>query len=158
MSQQETFPMTKEGQEKLKAELENLKVNKRPKVVERIRIARSYGDLSENYEYESAKNEQSMLENKISTIDHMLQHVEIINPNKTSTDEVSLGKRVTFKELPDEDPETYQIVGAAEADPMNEKISNESPIAQSLIGHKTGEQVDVPIPDGSMKVQIIAVD
>ncbi|MDN6436069.1 MAG: transcription elongation factor GreA [Lentilactobacillus parabuchneri] len=127
-------------------------------MVERIKIARSYGDLSENSEYESAKDEQSMLESRITTIQHMLQYAQIIDSNASDKDEVTVGKKVTFKELPDEDPETYQIVGAAEADPMSGKISNDSPIAKGLIGHKLNEEVNIPIPAGSMKVKIIKVE
>lgn len=155
---EDTYPMTAEGCDKLKDELEDLKVNQRPKVVERIKIARSYGDLSENSEYESAKDEQSMLESRITTIQHMLQYAQIIDSNASDKDEVTVGKKVTFKELPDEDPETYQIVGAAEADPMSGKISNDSPIAKGLIGHKLNEEVNIPIPAGSMKVKIIKVE
>lgn len=155
---EDTYPMTAEGRDKLKDELEDLKVNQRPKVVERIKIARSYGDLSENSEYESAKDEQSMLESRITTIQHMLQYAQIIDSNASDKDEVTVGKKVTFKELPDEDPETYQIVGAAEADPMSGKISNDSPIAKGLIGHKLNEEVNFPIPAGSMKVKIIKVE
>lgn len=101
---EDTYPMTAEGRDKLKDELEDLKVNQRPKVVERIKIARSYGDLSENSEYESAKDEQSMLESRITTIQHMLQYAQIIDSNASDKDEVTVGKKVTFKELPDEDP------------------------------------------------------
>ncbi|AEB73432.1 transcription elongation factor GreA [Lentilactobacillus buchneri] len=155
---EDTYPMTADGRDKLKAELEDLKVNQRPKVVERIKIARSYGDLSENSEYESAKDEQSMLESRITTIEHMLQYAQIIDSNDSDKDEVTVGKKVTFQELPDEDPETYQIVGAAEADPMSGKISNDSPIAKGLIGHRLNEEVNIPIPAGTMKVKITKVE
>jgi transcription elongation factor GreA len=155
---EDTYPMTAEGRDKLKNELEDLKVNQRPKVVERIKIARSYGDLSENSEYESAKDEQSMLESRITTVEHMLQYAQIIDSKASDKNEVTVGKKVTFKELPDEDPETYQIVGAAEADPMSGKISNDSPIAKGLIGHRLNEEVDIPIPAGTMKVKIIKVE
>lgn len=155
---EDTYPMTADGRDKLKAELEDLKVNQRPKVVERIKIARSYGDLSENSEYESAKDEQSMLESRITTIEHMLQYAQIIDSNDSDKDEVTVGKKVTFQELPDEDPETYQIVGAAEADPMSGKISNDSPIAKGLIGHRLNEEVNISIPAGTMKVKITKVE
>ncbi|MCY9806933.1 transcription elongation factor GreA [Lentilactobacillus senioris] len=157
MAEQQSYPMTAEGRVKLEEELEDLKINQRPKVVERIKIARSYGDLSENSEYESAKDEQSMLESRIQTIEHMLQYAEIIDSNSSDKDEVTLGKMVTFQELPDEEPETYQIVGAAEADPMAGKISNESPIAKGLIGHRINEEVAIDTPAGSMKVKITEV-
>ncbi|MFT8401805.1 MAG: transcription elongation factor GreA [Lentilactobacillus diolivorans] len=158
MAKDETYPMTAEGRDKLKNELEDLKINQRPKVVKRIKIARSYGDLSENSEYESAKDEQSMLESRITTIEHMLQYAEIIDSNASDKDEVTVGKRVTFQELPDEEPETYQIVGAAEADPMSGKISNDSPIAKGLLGHRLNDQVTIQIPAGDMKVKITKVE
>ncbi|EHL99626.1 transcription elongation factor GreA [Lentilactobacillus parafarraginis] len=158
MAEQESYPMTEEGRDKLKAELEDLKVNQRPKVVDRIKIARSYGDLSENSEYESAKDEQSMLESRITTIEHMLQYAQIIDSNATDKDEISVGKSVTFKELPDEEPETYKIVGAAEADPMSGKISNDSPIAKGLLGHRLNEEVTIKIPAGDMQVKILKVE
>lgn len=155
---EDSYPMTADGREKLQAELEDLKLNQRPKVVERIKIARSYGDLSENSEYESAKDEQSMLESRIQTIEHMLQYAEIIDSNNSDKDEVTVGKMVTFQELPDEEPETYQIVGAAEADPMSGKISNESPIAKGLLGHRVNDEVTIEIPAGDMQVKITKVD
>ncbi|GAY72870.1 transcription elongation factor GreA [Lentilactobacillus kosonis] len=155
---EETYPMTAEGRQKLQEELEDLKLVQRPKVIDRIKVARSYGDLSENSEYESAKDEQSMLEGRIQTVEHMLQYAEIIDSNGTDSDEVTVGKTVTFQELPDEEPETYQIVGAAEADPMSGKISNESPIAKGLIGHKLDEVVTIEIPAGDMQVKITKIE
>lgn len=148
--------MTLEGKKKLEEELEDLKTNKRAEVIKRIKIARSFGDLSENSEYESAKDEQSFVEGRIKEIDNMLNHAEIIDNENVDADEVSVGKSVTFQEE-DDDPETYQIVGAAEADPLNGKISNESPIAKGLVGHKKGEKVTVTTPGGEMTVTIIDV-
>ena len=156
MAEEKTFPMTLEGKKKLEEELEDLKTNKRAEVIKRIKIARSFGDLSENSEYESAKDEQSFVEGRIKEIDNMLNHAEIIDNENVDADEVSVGKSVTFQEE-DDDPETYQIVGAAEADPLNGKISNESPIAKGLVGHKKGEKVTVTTPDGEMTVTIIDV-
>ncbi|PWG01005.1 transcription elongation factor GreA [Levilactobacillus bambusae] len=156
MADEKTYPMTEEGKVKLENELEDLKMVQRPKVIERIKIARSYGDLSENSEYESAKDEQSMLESRISTVEHMLQFAEVIDHSATDEDEVSVGKTVTFQEGADE-PETYTIVGSAEADPMNGKISNDSPIAKGLLGHHKGEDVTIDIPSGDMAVKIVDV-
>lgn len=156
MVEEKTFPMTLEGKKKLEEELEDLKTNKRAEVIKRIKIARSFGDLSENSEYESAKDEQSFVEGRIKEIDNMLNHAEIIDNENVDADEVSVGKSVTFQEE-DDDPETYQIVGAAEADPLNGKISNESPIAKGLVGHKKGEKVTVTTPGGEMTVTIIDV-
>ena len=154
MAEEKTFPMTLEGKKKLEEELEDLKTNKRAEVIKRIKIARSFGDLSENSEYESAKDEQSFVEGRIKEIDNMLNHAEIIDNENVDADEVSVGKSVTFQEE-DDDPETYQIVGAAEADPLNGKISNESPIAKGLVGHKKGEKVTVTTPGGEMTVTVI---
>ena len=156
MAEEKTFPMTLEGKKKLEEELEDLKTNKRAEVIKRIKIARSFGDLSENSEYESAKDEQSFVEGRIKEIDNMLNHAEIIDNENVDADEVSVGKSVTFQEE-DDDPETYQIVGAAEADPLNGKISNESPIAKGLVGHKKGEKVTVTTPGGEMTVTIMDV-
>ena len=156
MAEEKIFPMTLEGKKKLEEELEDLKTNKRAEVIKRIKIARSFGDLSENSEYESAKDEQSFVEGRIKEIDNMLNHAEIIDNENVDADEVSVGKSVTFQEE-DDDPETYQIVGAAEADPLNGKISNESPIAKGLVGHKKGEKVTVTTPGGEMTVTIIDV-
>ncbi|WP_429970979.1 transcription elongation factor GreA [Fructilactobacillus sp. Tb1] len=157
MAEEKVYPMTKDGQVKLEQELEDLKTNQRPHVIEQIKIARSYGDLSENSEYKSAKNEQALLESRINTVEHMLQFAQIVDDLNTDTDEVSVGKTVSFKELPDEEPEEYQIVGAAEADPLAGKVSNDSPIARGLLGHKVGQKVDIEIPDGVMHVEILSV-
>ncbi|MGX5377043.1 transcription elongation factor GreA [Ligilactobacillus sp. LYQ135] len=156
MAEEKTFPMTLEGKKKLEEELEDLKTNKRAEIIKRIKIARSFGDLSENSEYESAKDEQSFVESRIKEIDNMLNHAEIIDNENVDSDEVSVGKTITFQE-DDDEPETYQIVGAAEADPFNGKISNESPIAQGLVGHKKGEKVTINTPGGDMVVKIIDV-
>lgn len=157
VAQEKMYPMTEEGKEKLEAELEDLKMVQRPKVIDRIKIARSYGDLSENSEYESAKDEQSMLETRISTVERMLQYAQIIDNDDTDKDEITVGKKVTFQE-DDDEPEEYTIVGAAEADPMSGKISNDSPIAKGLLGHRVGETVTFPTPGGDMTVKVIVVD
>lgn len=158
MSEEKTYPMTTEGRDKLQAELDDLIANQRPEITKRIQIARSYDDLSENSEYQSAKDEQAFVEGRIQTIKKMLENVEIIDSNATAEDEVSLGKTVTFKELPDEEPETYTIVGSVEADPLAGKISNESPMATALIGKKVNDTVAVPLPNGiNIDVQILEV-
>ena len=157
MAEEKEFPMTLEGKKKLEEELENYKMKRRPEVIKRIKIARSYGDLSENSEYESAKDEQAMVEGKIAQIENMLQYAVIIDNEDVAKDEVSMGREVTIKELPDEEPETYSIVGESESDPINGKISNESPMAKGLLGHKIGEEVNIDIPNGAMKVKILDV-
>ena len=142
---------------KLEAELEELKVVKRKEIVERIKIARSYGDLSENSEYESAKDEQAFVEGRISTLEKMIRFAEIIDDNNVDKDVVSLGRKITFIELPDGDEETYTIVGSAEANPVEGKISNDSPIAKGIIGKKLNEEVVIPTPGGEMKIRIIDI-
>jgi transcription elongation factor GreA len=149
--------MTKAGKQKLEHELEQLKTVKRKEVVERIKIARSFGDLSENSEYDSAKDEQAFVEGRITTLENMIRNAKIIEESDIASDTVSLGKSVTFIELPDGEEETYTIVGSAEADPFEGKISNDSPIAQSLIGKKVGEQVTVLTPGGEMQVKITSI-
>ncbi|HJA22964.1 transcription elongation factor GreA [Limosilactobacillus coleohominis] len=158
MADEKTFPMTADGKEKLEKELEDLRLKRRPEVIKRIKIARSYGDLSENSEYESAKDEQAFVEGRISQIENMLQYAVIIDNDDVAADEVSMGRSVTFKELPDEEPETYTIVGESESDPLSGKISNESPMAKGLLGHKVGEKVDIEIPSGVMHVEILEVN
>lgn len=157
MSEDKVYPMTQEGKVKLEKELEDLKTIQRPQIIEEIKVARSYGDLSENSEYKSAKNQQALLESRINTVEHMLQFAEVVDEEQTDSNEVSVGKTVQFKELPDEEVEEYQIVGAAEADPLSGKVSNDSPIAAALLGHKVGEKVDIEIPDGLMHVEIVSV-
>ncbi|MCI1894629.1 MAG: transcription elongation factor GreA [Lactobacillus sp.] len=153
-----TYPMTAEGKEKLEAELERLKTVERPKVIDRIKVARGFGDLSENSEYSAAKDEQATLESRIVQVQTMLRFADIIDSNEVPADEVSLGKKVSFVEDGDDEEETYEIVGAAEADAFNGKISNESPIATGLIGKKVGDHVTISTPGGDMLVKITKVE
>lgn len=157
MITEKKYPMTASGKEKLQEELEFLKTVKRKEVVERIKIARSYGDLSENSEYDSAKEDQAFVEGKISTLESMIRNAVIITEDELNTDEVQLGKTVTFKELPDGDEETYTIVGSAEANPMEGLISNDSPIAKALIGRSKDEEVEIVTPGGKMSVVILEI-
>jgi transcription elongation factor GreA len=157
LATEKVFPMTQAGKEKLEQELEQLKTVKRKEVVERIKIARSFGDLSENSEYDSAKEEQAFVEGRITTLENMIRNAKIIQENEISTDAVSLGRTVTFVELPDGDEESYTIVGSAEADPFEGKISNDSPIAKSLMGKKVGDEVTVQTPGGEMNVRITTI-
>ncbi|MBM7701430.1 transcription elongation factor GreA [Metabacillus iocasae] len=157
MAQEKVFPMTEEGKQKLEQELEYLKAVKRKEVVERIKIARSFGDLSENSEYDSAKEEQAFVEGRITTLENMIRNARIIEEDSENSSIVSLGKSVTFVELPDGEEETYTIVGSAEADPFEGKISNDSPIAKSLMGKQIGDEVAVQTPGGEMSVKIVSV-
>ncbi|WP_338789029.1 transcription elongation factor GreA [Metabacillus sp. FJAT-53654] len=156
MAQEKVFPMTREGKGKLEQELEYLKTVKRKEVVERIKIARSFGDLSENSEYDSAKEEQAFVEGRVTTLENMIRNARIIE-GEADTSSVSLGRTVTFTELPNGDEETYTIVGSAEADPFEGKISNDSPIAKSLIGKKVDDEVTVQTPGGEMLVKIVKI-
>lgn len=154
---EKVYPMTLEGKQKLEEELEDLKINKRKEIVERIKIARSYGDLSENSEYESAKDEQAFVEGRISSLEKMIRFAEIIDDKNVEADIVSLGRTVTFVELPDEEEESYSIVGSAEANPLQGKISNDSPIAKALLGKRVGDEVSIATPGGDMRVKIVNV-
>jgi transcription elongation factor GreA len=158
LAAEKEYPMTLEGKEKLLQELEYLKTVKRKEVVERIKIARSFGDLSENSEYDSAKEEQAFVEGRITTIENMIRNARIIDEDEINGDTVSLGSSVTFIELPDGEEETYTIVGSAEADPFEGKISNDSPIAKSLLGRKVDDEVAVQTPGGEMLVKIIKIN
>ncbi|WP_438311082.1 transcription elongation factor GreA [Sporosarcina sp. FA9] len=158
MITEKKFPMTAAGKLKIEEELEHLKIVKRKEVVERIKIARSYGDLSENSEYDSAKEDQAFLEGRISTLEGMLRHATIITEDELNTDVVSLGTTVTFKELPDGDVEKYTIVGSAEANPVEGLISNDSPIARGLIGRSKGDEVKINTPGGEMLVTILEIN
>lgn len=122
MANEKQYPMTKEGKEKLEQELEYLKTVKRKEVVERIKIARGFGDLSENSEYDAAKDEQAFVESRIQMLENMIRNAVIIEEDTENPDVVSLGKSVTFIELPDGEEETYTIVGSAEADPFEGKF------------------------------------
>lgn len=151
------YPMTAEGKKKLEEELENLKKVKRPEVINRIKIARSFGDLSENSEYTSAKDEQSVVESRISQIIEMLQYANVIDTDEVASDEISIGKKVTVQE-DGEEPDVYTIVGAAESDPDSGKISNDSPIAKALLGKHTGDVVTVDTPVGSYDLTVKSVE
>lgn len=151
---EKSYPMTAEGKEKLQVELKNLKLVKRPEVIERIKVARSFGDLSENSEYDAAKDEQSHVEDRIAQVEDMLKYAQVVDADSVDPNEVSVGKTVTYTEVGTDDAETYTIVGSDESDPLNGKISNDSPIAQALLGKKEGETVSITTPGGQFDVVI----
>ena len=155
---EKTYPMTLEEKEKLEKELEELKLVRRPEVVERIKIARSYGDLSENSEYEAAKDEQAFVEGQISSLETKIRYAEIVNSDSVAQDEVAIGKTVTIQEIGEDEEEVYIIVGSAGADAFAGKVSNESPIGQALIGKKTGDTATIETPVGSYDVKILKVE
>lgn len=158
MATEKDYYMTKEGKEKLEKELHFLKTDRRQEVVERIKIARDFGDLSENSEYDAAKDEQAFVEQRIAQLENMIRNAKIIENDDANSNVVTLGKSVTFVELPDGEEETYTIVGSAEADPFEGRISNDSPMAKSLIGQEIGSEVSVSTPGGDIQVKIIKVE
>ena len=157
MANKEIF-LTSEGYLELEQELNYLKLEKRPKVINALKEARALGDLSENSEYDAARNEQETTENRIKQIEYSLEHAVIIDDNKTESGVVGLGSTVMLQYDGDDDTEEYRIVGSAEADPFNNKISNESPIAAAILNKKVGTTVEVSSPDGVYKVKIVNVN
>ena len=143
--------MTHAGLRALEDELENLKTVKRKEVAEKIKVARGYGDLSENSEYDEAKNEQGMIESRIAELEKRLKHARVIDGSELTNESVSVGSHVKIRDE-DGDEDEYDITGSTEADPLAGKISDESPIGAALIGHSAGERVDVTLPNGSTVV------
>jgi transcription elongation factor GreA len=143
--------ITPEGLERLKQELEYLQTAKRREVAERIKEAREFGDIAENAEYDDAKNEQAMLEQRISHLEERLRRATVVEEKDINTDIVGVGVKVHVKDQKSGDSRKFQIVGSAEADPTMEKLSNESPIGGALIGHKKGDVVAVDVPRGPKK-------
>jgi transcription elongation factor GreA len=150
--------LTPEGKEKLRQELDYLTNEKRPALAERLRHAIQQGDLSENADYQTAKEDQGFLEGRIREVESMLLDAVIIEQAKVSKDQVGLGNEVTVTEEGEDDPETFFIVGAAEADPANGRISNESPLGQALLDRKVGERVMVQAPAGEIVFVIQAIE
>lgn len=153
----EEILLTQDGYEKLKSELENLINVKRREIAKRIKTAREYGDISENSEYDDAKNEQAFIEGRIKEIQNMLRNARIVKDNEITGKTVSLGTVVELCELATGEEFSYIIVGSAEADPLNFKISNESPIGKAILGHKKGDKVKVKVPSGLMEYEILSI-
>ncbi len=149
--------LTDEGLKKLQDELEQLKTTGRKDIAEKIKIARGYGDLSENSEYDEAKNEQAKIEARIVEIEAMLKNVEIITDVKGSSKTVILGSKVKILDVEFEEECEYRIVGSAEADPSVGLISDESPVGKALLGHKVGETVFAEAPAGEIEFKIISI-
>ncbi len=146
--------VTEEGLKKLQDELEYLKTTKRKEVVEAIRVALSFGDLSENSEYDEAKNEQAKTEARISELEESLKNVKVISDSEVNTDVVNVGNRVVVYDAEFEEEIEYTVVGSTEADPIENKISDQSPIGSALIGRAVGEIIDVHTPGGIIKLEI----
>ncbi len=149
--------LTQEGYQKLEDEVEHLKSVRRREVAERIKIAISFGDISENAEYDEAKNEQAQVEERIIKLENMLRKAVIIDESKVDSNTVTIGSIVKVNDMEFEEEVEYTIVGSAEADPYEGKISNESPVGKALLGRTKGEIVDVQVPDGVVKFEILEI-
>ena len=157
MSQSKKFIMTYEGVKKLEEELEYLKTVKRKEITEKIKVALGYGDLSENSEYDEAKNDQAFNEGRIIQLENMLKNAVVVDESEIPTDKVSVGSIVKVMDYEFDEEVEYAIVGSAEADPMNFKISNESPVGSALLGKKVGDVVEVTVPSGVSKFEILEI-
>jgi len=149
--------LTPEGYEKLKQEIDHLRGDKRREVAERIRVAREFGDIAENAEYDDAKNEQAMLEHKIALLEERVLSARVIEKKDIPKDIVSVGSKVRLRDVAANKTFEYQIVGSAEANPGENKLSNESPVGKAIIGRKKGEVVEVVAPRGALKFKILEI-
>jgi transcription elongation factor GreA len=158
MASRETV-LTPEGLEELKAKIEHLRGARRREVAERIKEAREFGDIAENSEYDDAKNEQAMLEKQISDLEEKLRSARVIDTGAVDTDAVGVGVTVHVKDQKTDKSQKFKIVGSAEADPSESKLSNESPVGKALLGHKRGDIVTVPVPRGpARKLKITKIE
>ncbi|WP_252239013.1 transcription elongation factor GreA [Clostridium sp. VAP51] len=157
MSEPKQYVMTYEGVKKLEGELEYLKTVKRKEITEKIKVALGYGDLSENSEYDEAKNDQAFTEGKILQLENKLKNAVVVDESEIPKDIVSVGSKVKVKDYDFDEEVEYSIVGSAEADPMSFKISNESPVGNALVGKKIGDIVEVVVPDGVSKFEILDI-
>jgi transcription elongation factor GreA len=149
--------LTKEGYQALKKEIEDLSTRRRREVAERIKTAREFGDIAENAEYDAAKTEQAMLEARIAKLEERLAAARVIEKRDISKDVVSVGSTVRLRDVDAKQTVEYRIVGSAEANPAQLKLSNESPVGKAIIGHKKGETVEVTTPRGSLKYKILEI-
>ena len=149
--------LTPEGYEKLKQEIDFLSNDKRREVADRIRVAREFGDIAENAEYDDAKNEQAMLEQRIALLEERMTAARVISKKEVPKDVVGVGSKVKLRDVDAKETVEYHIVGSAEADPSAHKLSNESPVGRAIIGKKKGETVEVSAPRGSLKFKILEI-
>ena len=149
--------LTAEGYKKLQQEIDLLRGDKRREVAERIRIAREFGDIAENAEYDDAKNEQAMLEHKIAQLEDRLLTARVITKKEILKDAVSVGSHVRLRDMQANKTFEYHIVGSAEANPTENKLSNESPVGKAIMGHKKGDVVEVTAPRGALKFKIMEI-
>lgn len=157
MANEKEVILTLDGLAKLEKELEHLKTVRRREVAERIKQALEFGDISENSEYEDAKNEQGFIEGRILSIEKMLRNVKLIEETEANSGVVTVGSTVKLIEVNGGDEVEYTIVGSAEADPLQYKISNESPVGRSLMGQKLGSTVNVDVPMGTIQYKIVGI-
>ena len=149
--------LTKQGLKELKNRIEFLSTERRREVAERIKEAREFGDIAENSEYDDAKNEQAMLEHRIATLEERLVAARVIDAGDVSKDVVSIGSRVRLRDVDAKETIEYHIVGSAEANPAEHRLSNESPVGKAIMGHKKGETIEVSTPRGSLKYKILEI-
>jgi transcription elongation factor GreA len=149
--------LTPEGYKKLKEEISYLSTEKRREVAERIKTAREFGDIAENAEYDDAKNEQALLEHRIAQLEERILNARVITKKEISKDSVSIGSRVRLRDVDAKETIEYHIVGSAEANPSENKLSNESPVGKAIIGRKKGETVEVTAPRGTLKFKIMDI-
>jgi transcription elongation factor GreA len=149
--------LTPEGYEKLKEEISYLSTEKRREVAERIKTAREFGDIAENAEYDDAKNEQALLEHRIAQLEERLRNARVISKKEISKDSVSIGSRVKLRDVDAKETIEYRIVGSAEANPSENKLSNESPVGKAIIGRTKCETVEVAAPRGTLKFKIMDI-
>lgn len=157
MTEDKELILSREGLKKMEEELELLKTVKRREVADRIKTAREFGDISENSEYEDAKNEQAMIEGTIMAMEKKLRNVKILEDAEGNNDVVGVGSTVTIRNTATKDQSVYTIVGSVEADPFKNKISNESPVGQGLLGHAKGDKVEIAIPAGTVIFEILDI-
>ena len=157
MEQKNEILLTQEGYNKLEEEVELLKTVRRKEVAERIKVAISFGDISENSEYDEAKNEQAQVEERIMKLENMIRKAVIIDESQIDLNVVTIGSIVKVQDVEFDEDVEYTIVGSAEADPYDGKISNESPVGKALLGKSVGEEVDVQVPDGIAKFKILEI-
>jgi transcription elongation factor GreA len=151
--------LTPQGMEELKARIEHLRRDRRREVAERIKEAREFGDIAENSEYDDAKNEQAMLEKQIADLEEKLRNARVIDAKQVDTEMVGIGVTVHVKDQKTDKSTKFKIVGSAEADPSESKLSNESPVGKALLGHRRGETVTVPVPRGpARKLKITKIE
>ncbi|MDD6799729.1 MAG: transcription elongation factor GreA [Firmicutes bacterium] len=157
MKMAKQITVTDEGLKKLNEQLEYLKTVKRKEVVEAIRVALSFGDLSENSEYDEAKNEQANVEAQISELEETLKHVKLISDSDVTTDSVGVGAKVKVLDMEFDEEIEYTILGSTESDPLENKISDQSPIGKAIIGAKVGDVITVDAPGGELKLKVLEI-